>query len=77
MDLNNLRRKQDFLQHDAPPWCRTFWPRIEALNHFIKQHKTRLAEAGAAVFVGREWFVDVDRFPAVAAEILGLPADAA
>ena len=72
MELNNLRRKNDFLAHDAPEWCRRFWPRIESLNHFIKQNRPRLAEAGAAVFIGREWFVDVERFPAVAAEILGL-----
>lgn len=76
MDLNNLRRKQDFLANDAPPWCRTIWPRIEGLNHFIKQNKARLADNGAAVFVGREWFVDADRFPKVAREILGLPWDA-
>lgn len=76
MDLNNLRRKQDFLQHDAPDWCRRVWPRIESLNHFLKTHKARLAADGALFKLGREWFVNADRFPAVARQILGLPGDA-
>lgn len=70
MDLSNLRRKHDFLQNDAPDWCRVIWPRPEAFNHFIKSNRGALIAAGVATLIGREWFIDVEKFPDVAAGLL-------
>ena len=75
MTLNNIRRKADFLQHDAPQWARTLWPRIESLNWFIKANKARLEADGAITKIGREWFVDIGTFPDVARGILNLAPD--
>jgi len=64
MDLNQLRRKAEYLAHDAPPWVRVVCPRIESLNHILKTHRERLRAAGAVVAVGRENFIIIDPFEA-------------
>jgi hypothetical protein len=72
MNLENLRRKHEFLRHDAPAWCRQVWPRPQSLDYFIKANRTPLTQAGALQKVGRDWFVDCQQFPGAAARILGL-----
>ena len=70
MQIENLRRKADFYEHIAPEWVRTVWPRIESLNHFLKSNRCALLEQGGIARLGRDWFIDCERFPKAAKAIL-------
>lgn len=70
--LDNLRRKGVFYQHDAPVWARNIWPRPESFDWFLKAHREQLMQRGALVRLGRDYFVDIAVFPDVAAEVLGV-----
>ncbi len=72
MDYASICRKTDYLS-EAPETFRAIWSRQSALDHFIKSNRTALVAAGAIVKISREWFVVIDVFPDVAAQILGLP----
>jgi hypothetical protein len=75
--LNNLRRKTTYYQHDAPPWVRNVWNRPESFDWFVKNNRVALCEQGALVKLGRDFFVDTQFFPSAAEHILGLtPAPA-
>ena len=76
MNLELLIRKRDFYNNAAQPWMRNIWSRKEALDHFIKYNRLRLASAGAVVKIGRDYFVDTEKFSSVAIEILGLRTQA-
>ena len=75
MNIENLRRKADYYQHDAPDWARVLWPRIASFNHFIKYNREELVRAGAILRIGRDYFVDSESFPDAAKAVLGI-ADA-
>ena len=70
--LDNLRRKRVFYTHDAPPWVRNLWPRPQSFDWFIRHNKHALVQSGALVKLGRDYFVDVSVFPAVAEKVLGV-----
>lgn len=72
MNIEALRRKSDFLNTDGPAWVRTVWTRPESFAHFLKTHRDFLAAKGAIAKVGREWFIESEKFPTVARRILGL-----
>lgn len=72
MKIENLRRKTDYYKNAAPDWVRSVWPRIESLNHFVKAHRDTLVASGGIARLGRDWFVDVEQFPAAAKRILGV-----
>lgn len=76
LQLNNLRRKAAFYEHDAPEWVKNLWPRPESFDWFVKHHRDALLAQGAMIKLGRDYFVDVERFPAAASRILGVaPGD--
>jgi hypothetical protein len=75
MNLDNLRRKGDFYRNDAPGWCRIIWSRPQAFDNFIKHQREPLMQAGALQRIGRDLFVDQERFPEIAAAILGIGTD--
>lgn len=71
-ELERLRRKREFYAHDAPGWVRTIWPRPQSFDNFCKEHRTALKASGAMRRVGRDYFLDREVFPQVAANLLGL-----
>lgn len=71
-DLSSLRRKGDYYATEAPDWVRTIWKRPAGFDWFIKNNRSQLAEHGAIVRLGRDWFVDVEQFPTAAKQILGV-----
>jgi hypothetical protein len=75
--LNNLRRKSAYYQHDAPEWVRNVWSRPESFSWFIKNNRETLCSQGALVKLGRDFFVDTTAFPPAAERILGLTPAAA
>jgi hypothetical protein len=62
MDLNQLRRKKDYLEHDAPQWVRVIFPRVRSLDWFIKHRREWLREREAIVLLGKEYFVLLGAF---------------
>ena len=70
--LSNLRRKADFYEHDAPKWARNIWSRPKSFEWFTKTHRKELIAQGAMLKIGRDYFIDVEKFPAAAIRILGL-----
>ena len=72
MNIENLRRKAEYYQHDAPEWVRVIWPRQASLNHFVKFNRDALVRAGAIRRLGRDYFVDVEVFPDVAKRIMNI-----
>ena len=73
MDLNHLRRRNDYIRHDAPKWMRALWPTEPSLDWFMKAHRQQLVGAGAIVLMGREYFIMADKFEAVVRQIYKLP----
>ena len=71
-DLSSLRRKGDYYTTEAPDWVRNIWTRPESFDWFIKSNRAQLSKAGAIVRLGRDWFVDVEQFPAAATRVLGV-----
>lgn len=69
--LSRLRRKKDFYTN-GPDWVRSIWTRFESFHWFVKRHRRHLAETGATVGLGRDTFIDVELFPNVSLQILGL-----
>ena len=51
MNIESLRRKAEYYEHDAPPWARVIWTRPASFNHFIKFNRDALVEA---MYEGRE-----------------------
>jgi len=74
MNIENLRRKPDYYENVAPDWVRSVWPRIQSLNHFLKANREDLLALGGITRLGRDWFVDTERFPIAAKKILGADA---
>lgn len=74
--LNRLERKGEFYR-EAPSWCHRIWKREESFDNFVKQHRETLKQSGVLVRVGRDYFVDRENFPAVAAGVLGFSASEA
>lgn len=72
VNIDALRRKDDYHQHEGPDWVRNIWKRPESLNWFIKANRTKLINAKAIMRLGRDWFINVDLFPKAAQEILGI-----
>ncbi len=72
MNLESLVRKRDYYEQGTLSWVRNIWVRKASLDHFIKYNKLRLSARGAVVKIGRDYFVDVEKFPIVAIEILGI-----
>lgn len=70
--LQNLRRKPDYYQHDAPQWVRNIWTRPQSFDWFIKANRDALVSQGAVVRLGRDYFVNTESFPQVAESILGV-----
>ena len=75
MNLELLARKRDYYAESAPIWVRKIWSRPEAFDHFIKYNRLRLTSEGALVKLGRDYFVASEKFPIVAAQILGVGSD--
>ncbi len=75
MQLNNLRRKTAFYQHDAPDWVKNLWPRPQSFTWFIKHHRDDLVAQGALIKIGRDYFVDTTKFPDAARKVLGLASE--
>jgi hypothetical protein len=75
MNLELLVRKSDYYNNAAPLWVRNIWARKEALDHFIKYNRRRLAAEGAVVKIGRDYFVDTETFPSIAMQVIGVKAD--
>lgn len=73
MRIENLRKTRIYFEHDAPPWARNIWPKFSSLEYFVKTHRSELVEQGAMRKLGRDYFVDVESFPRVAQQILGVP----
>jgi hypothetical protein len=72
MNLELIWRKRTYYEEMAPSWVRNIWSRPQAFDHFIRYNRSTLADQGALIKIGRDYFVVSDRFPAVATEILGL-----
>lgn len=72
MNIENLRRKTDYYQNVAPEWVRSVWPRIQSLNHFLKAHRDDLVANGGIAQLGRGGIMDVEQFPTVVKQILGI-----
>lgn len=70
--IENLRRKPDYYKNIAPEWVRTFWPRQQSMDHFLKSNRDELVRYGGIAKLGRDWFVDIERFPIAVRKILGL-----
>ena len=75
MNLELLVRKRDYYNDAAPLWVRNIWSRKEALDHFIKHNRLRLASAGAVIKIGRDYFVDAEKFPTIARQVIGVAPD--
>ena len=75
MNLELLSRKRTYYEEAAPSWVRKIWSRPQAFEHFIKHHRAALVGQGALIKIGRDYFVNSDKFPEVANEILGLSND--
>jgi hypothetical protein len=76
MNLEFLSRKRIYYEVTAPGWVRNIWSRQEAFDHFIKYNRFELVDRGALIKIGRDYFVDSNKFPSVATEIMGLGSDA-
>lgn len=76
MKIENLRRKSDYYKNVAPDWVRSVWPRIQSLDHFVKSQRATLVAHGGIVRLGRDWFIEVEKFPIAAQKILGIGASA-
>lgn len=72
VQLQQLRRKATYYQHDAPVWVRNIWGRLESFDWFIKNNRTVLLERGAVVRLGRDYFINTKAFPKAAGSLLGL-----
>jgi hypothetical protein len=72
MNLELLTRKRTYYEETAPLWVHKIWSRQQAFDHFVKYNREKLADEGALIKIGRDYFVDSDKFPVVATEILGL-----
>jgi hypothetical protein len=75
MNLELLARKRDYYAESAPIWIRTIWCRQESFDHFVKHNRLRLTAEGALIKLGRDYFVASEKFPIVAAQILGVVND--
>lgn len=75
MNLVNLRRKADYYHSDAPDWVRSIWPRQESFGWFIKNNRQALVDQDAVVRLGRDYFVDKEKFPVVAGSLLGVKSE--
>ena len=76
MKLENLRRKRDYYVHEAPAWIRVVFSSYQGFDWFVKDQKSTLVERGAIIKAGRDWLVDMETFPAVTADLKGLPSAA-
>lgn len=72
VQLQQLRRKATYYQHDAPAWVRNIWDRLESFDWFIKNNRAALLEHGAVVRLGRDYFINAKVFPKAAESLLGL-----
>jgi hypothetical protein len=75
MNLELLSRKRRYWQEDEPDWVRKIWSRPQAFDYFIKYNRSTLVDQAALIKIGRDYFVNSDKFPEVATEILGLSND--
>lgn len=72
-NISRLRRQDDFYLNEAPAWMRVIWPRLKSFTWFLKNHRSRLKTEGALIRLGRDYFIEADRFAHVALAILGIP----
>ena len=75
MNLEVLIRKRDYYDEKSPQWVRNIWSRKESFNNFIKYNRQSLVEQGAVVKIGRDYFVDVEKFPTIARQVIGVAPD--
>lgn len=68
--ISRLRRQHDYYLNEAPPWMHVIWPRKNSFSWFLKNHRSRLRDEGALIRLGRDYFVDAERFADVARAIL-------
>lgn len=76
-NISRLRRQDDFYLNEAPAWMRVIWPRLKSFTWFLKNHRSRLKTEGALIRLGRDYFIEADRFAHVASAILGIPSQCA
>lgn len=72
INLSDLVRKSAYYQFDGPDWTKKLWTRFESFSYFIKAHRDHLVQKGAIRRIGREYFIDLNRFPAEAEVLLGV-----
>jgi len=70
MDMNNLRRRDAYFEHELPDWAKYYFRDLSGLEWFAKSRRDELLEAGALVRFGRELLIDVSVFPDAAQAIL-------
>lgn len=74
MNLELVTRKREY--YDAAPlWVRNVWSTRTALDNFIKYNRHKLASTGAIVKIGRDYFVERERFPFVARALIVQDSD--
>lgn len=73
MDLSNLRHKRDYYKHAAPAWVRIVFHNYNSFDWFCKNNREALIAAGALFRIGRDYFVDTEKFIGVAIRLRGIP----
>jgi hypothetical protein len=69
LNLSALYRKDPYFDV-MPEWLRRVLHHPGAYGWFIRQNKGQLVSEGALIKLGRDYFVDQDRFPVVAEQII-------
>lgn len=75
MDLSNLRHKRDYYKHAAPEWVRNVFRNYNSFDWFCKNNRDTLIDAGALFRLGRDQFVDTEKFLDQVIKLRGLPVD--
>jgi hypothetical protein len=77
MNLSNLRRKRDFYTNDSPPWVRIVFRTFTSFDWFCKDNRDALVAASALFRIGRDYFVDTEKFLDQLIKLRGIPVDEA
>jgi hypothetical protein len=75
MDLSHLRRKRDYYTNDSPPWVRIVFRSFRSFDWFCKDNRAALIAAGALFRIGRDYFVDTEKFLGQVIELRGIPVE--
>jgi hypothetical protein len=75
MKLSNLRRKRDYYTNDSPDWVRVVFRSFTSFDWFCKDNRDALISAGALFRIGRDYFVDTEKFLGLVIELRGIPVE--